>query len=267
MGIYSHLKPISEMKKYKSSDIAILLGSGPSINEITNDRKKIIEQHDTWTLNNWIYHPSIIPDFYHLELKYFNFFIFQRRMNEKRELYKNVKFFIADKDRKITLHFPDGSIKKRAGSLIDAIGGQHPYLFYFKQRFIGKSNDKIIDAKYKMSKKFVTKKHVASITVMLEMLYKFGYKKVYLYGVDLNTSSYFWTEGNKSVYGEVHHQYNKQHEGNAKDRFHATYRIKDFIIDFNNRFMIPENKEIYTATKNTLLYPGLRYKDIVGEKT
>lgn len=267
MGVYSHLKNISEMYQYKKSDTAILLGSGPSINEITPEQNNVINICDKWTLNNWIYHPTIVPDFYHLELKYFNFFIFQRRMNEKRELYKNVKFFIADKKKKITLILPDMTMKKGAGSLIDAIGPQHQYVFKFNCRFMGKSNDKTINANYKMkpNANVLTKKHVMSITLMLEIMYKFGYKKIYVYGVDLKDSRYFWTGGDKSIYGEIHHQHNKEHEGKNPDTPHATYRIKDFMIDFNKRFMIPEGRQIFTATKNTLLYPGLEYKDIMEE--
>lgn len=265
MGVYKHLKDISQMKQYKKSDTAIFLGSGPSVNEITSEQQEVINTCDKWTLNNWIYHPTIVPDFYHLELKHFNFFIFQRRMEEKRELYKNVKFFIADKDRKITLRYPGGVTKKRAGSLIDAIGSQHPYIYKFKYRFLGKANDKIIDANYKMKPNVITKKHVISITLMLEIMYKFGYKKIYLYGVDLNDSRYFWTGGDKATYGEVHHQHNKEHEGRSPDSPHTTHRIKDFVIDFNKRFMTPEGRQIFTATKNTMLYPGLEYKNVMEE--
>ncbi len=43
------------------------------------------------------------------------------------------------------------------------------------------------------------------------------------------------------------------------------HRIKDFVIDFNRRFMIPEERQIFTATKNTLLYPALEYRDVMEE--
>jgi hypothetical protein len=107
------LKPIKELFKTKRNNIALLLGCGPSINEITEDIYTKIKKYDIWTLNNFIYHNFIIPNYYYLELKKYDFDLFKQRMEEKRKLYKNVKFIIRNKK----------------SNNINAIGRNHRYVY------------------------------------------------------------------------------------------------------------------------------------------
>ena len=73
------MKKLKEIYKCKGSDVAVFLGSGSSINNITNRQWKTMSKLDTWTVNNWVYHP-FIPKFYHLEIKKYNSELFKNRM-------------------------------------------------------------------------------------------------------------------------------------------------------------------------------------------
>ena len=58
--------------KYKNSDTAVFLGSGQSINNISMQEWVVINKNcDLWTVNNWVYHPFVVPDFYMVESKWY----------------------------------------------------------------------------------------------------------------------------------------------------------------------------------------------------
>ncbi len=250
------LQPFTSLYKYKKSDVAVFLGSGPSILSITEDEWSAINTFDKWTVNNWVYHPFIIPNFYHVEVKSYNFHIMKRRFEEKRKQYKNVKF-IFKQAKKIKL-------RRHVRIATHTVVGNAPHKFDYKVYWRGKSlaKTKKVNAKYKMKKNILTNSYVASITILFELMYKMGYSTICLYGVDLNSSLYFWT-GGSAEYGEVHHQSNKEHEGKDPKLPHNTYKIKDFIIDFNNRWMLPLQKQIVVGHTKTALYPGLEHKPIL----
>jgi len=243
----SSLRSLSELYQYKKSDICVFLGSGPSINKISSKEWVAIKKCDIWTINNWIYHPFIVPDFYHVEVKKYNYDILKRRFEEKHEIYRNVKFLFR--------------MKKKSGSNA-AVVGNMPYKFgYSLKNRDQKRKMPVFNADYKINKDILTKSHCISITLLLELIYKMGYQMVVFYGVDLYDSRYFWTGGN-SIYGEVHHQTNKEHENKDPNSPHTTYKIKDFIVDFHRRWMAPGKRRFVVGHKNTLLFPELEYVDI-----
>lgn len=91
---------------------------------------------------------------------------------------------------------------------------------------------------------------------MLDILYKFGYNKIILCGVDLLNSKYFWTNGDPKIYGEVHCNWNKEDTGNKINDPHKTHNVSGFIIYLNN-LMKNQDKEIFIINEKTKLYPDL----------
>ena len=245
-----NLPPIEALYKYKNSDSCVFLGSGSSINRISKSEWRVLEKYDLWTVNNWVYHPSIVPDFYHVETKFYGYEILQRRMFEKSELYKDTKF-IFPKGKLISVNGGSRSLHKVVPN------SMHKFEYLLKSRDVKRTHP-IFNANYQIHPKILTKSYNMSLTILFELMYKFGYKKIIIFGVDLKDSYYFWTGGDPK-YGEVHHQVNKEHEGKDPNQPHNTYRIKDFIIDFNRRWMVPNGREILAGYKGTLLFPGLNY--------
>lgn len=238
------VKNIKELKR--NSDVVTLLGSGESLNKITDKQWKIIMNKDVWALNNHIYHPTIIPAVYHYELKAYDFTIVQERFIEKWEQYKNVKYVLPN-DR---INYLMGALPGKA----DVYGydyitrGKHPKL----------DKNQKIDANYDPNGKTFVKSYDASVNLMIDIFYKMGYSQIWLIGFDGSNSRYFWTGGDPK-YGKVHHQYNKAHEHNDPTRPHnAAAASIDFIIDFNKRWMLPNGKEIFIGSEKTLLYPSLK---------
>lgn len=225
------MKDLNEIYKYKDSDVAVFFGCGSSINRITKAQWRKICTFDTWTSNFFIYH-DFVPKFYHLELKSGlpeHLRIWSERKQSKGEKYAEVKFVI---------------MKDRA-YLTDAIG-EHEHVYCY-ERATGKCNPE-----EPFHPTILTHRCGASFTLILELLKKFGYKKIVLFGVDLRDSRYFWTDDSK--YGEVHSNTNSGHK---PDMQHTTaYEALEYIWGFNKYKM---GGNLYVGHRDTLLYPGLKY--------
>jgi hypothetical protein len=176
-----------KLPEYKKSEYGVFLGCGSSINAITKNQWKAIEQCDVWVSNNFLYH-WYIPDFYHVELKsgkrqWLN--LWKRRKADKGDTYDDVKF-ICNRDH--------------CGHILPQIG-EHPMVFGYPRK-VWKSNNRC-----KRDLKFGNHSNNASFTLVLDLLSRMGYKKTILFGVDLLNAKYFWT--GKREFGETHCDTNK----------------------------------------------------------
>src|ERR1700732_770880 len=55
-----------DLRKWQNSDTLFILGSGPSINQISSERWAAISHHDTIGFNFWLYH-RFVPKIYFAE--------------------------------------------------------------------------------------------------------------------------------------------------------------------------------------------------------
>jgi len=158
----------------RGSDSAVVLGCGPSIRQIDADTEDMLDRVDTWSLNNFIIHPSIVPTFYHLEVKkHRNGALMRRLTKERREMYRDV-CWILDKNRDYLLKYvrPEW----------------YPRIYTYKKTY------KAVDSglytpggKPRVSCK-------CSLSIVLDIMARQGYTKIFLIGVDLFSSAYFWTD-------------------------------------------------------------------------
>lgn len=255
-------KILSLLKPYKKSNTAVFLGCGMSIRDITKEQWDKIKTFDTWAINNFIYHPSFVPNFYHVELKTYDYEIFQRRLKQKKNQYLATKFI-----------FPSKAVMKQYGNKRLAQLVRMPFVFEYdftprdpKRLKIGLTandfkNTTNTDARYKFNDNLITKSYNISLTCVLEIMYRMGYANIIMFGVDLQNSYYFWT-GKDPIYGEVHHQTNKEHHGKNPELPHNTVIVSGFIKDFGHR-MAQKNAHLFIGHKKTLLYPDVPYKDIM----
>lgn len=246
------MKPFNEIYKHKGSDVAVFLGCGKSINNITPAQWKAISKFDVWTSNNFIYH-DFVPDFYHVEIKRNkNLDIWTHwRHDIKGKKYDNVKFIIKDHPKR--------------KFLLDAVGRKSKYVYGYHMKKINVKAKGTLP-NYKMGSRHLTCNCNASFTMILEMLYKFKYKKVIFFGVDLDDSRYFWSDMNFNRGGKaskrrakykgekVHCNFNKNNDPNKP---HTTSHLVPYIVGFNKKYMNKIGCKMYVGHKKTLLYPGL----------
>lgn len=246
------IKDFRQLLKLRRTENCVFLGSGSSINNITPEQWQRIKHYDIWTVNNWVYHTSIVPNFYHVEAKWYDYNILKRRFHEKRRLYKDVNFI-----------FPKGkSIRLKDDKrvlLSDIVFSNANKFDYEMQPRDHKRTDKVFNANYKIKGK-LTKSYDMSLTAIFEMLFRFEYQNITTFGIDLYNSYYFWT--GRPECGEVHHQTNKSHEGKDPEMPHATVKIWQFIVDFNKRWMQPAGREICVGHDDTMLSKFLRKNKI-----
>ncbi len=237
------MNKIKNIYKRKGSHTAVFLGSGPSINNITEEQWKFIDKADTWAVNNWVYHP-FVPDFYHIEVKKYDKDIVKSRIAARGDDYRDTNF-IVNQDRKY---------------ILDVIGPQEN-IYLYKMHKINVVKKSIVP-KYTPSNNpdILICNLNSSITMLLELMCRFKYKKVIFFGVDMYDSRYFWTD--RPEYGKTHCQWNKDHEGKSPDAPHNTAHIKNFIVWFSKKRMSKHGGAFFVGHKDTTLWPDLLYYDM-----
>jgi hypothetical protein len=207
--MYKHIKELINKKKHNE---AIFLGCGPSISNLTDDDWGKIREMDVWTSNNWFVH-DFKPDFYHLEVKLHRNGDFAKRMvASKKDEYKDVNW------------------------ILDAT---RPYLFdmvkeeWFDNIFVYKKTYRGDDGFYKPTEDIVQVSCLASITVILDLMQKMNYDKIYFCGVDLYSSEYFWTNNEKYAKHDIPYLISTC-KPDERDPLgpHATLKTARFIKEF-----------------------------------
>lgn len=238
------ISDICKLKLFKQSDTAVILGCGDSINRISNNEWNIISECDSYVMNEFLYH-SFIPRFYHVE--------FKKDMNhwmKIRELkgseYDNVIFICES---------------ARAKNYEKAISERNTIITYnLFQNWNRERLDILPPPDFKLHKYKLTKAFSASLTIVLEIVFKMNYKYIIFFGVDLYNSKYFWTD-DRNTYPDVYERTNKNY---PVDHPHNTVGVEKYIDWFNRTFMKPLKMNVYVGHKDTLLYTGnyLPYIDL-----
>lgn len=231
---------INELKR-ESEDV-ILLCTGSSLNDIDDKTWKWILKQDTMAVNNFVYHPWVIPKWNHLEVKTYDFPYQQKYLDDKWELgWKNVGYI---------------SPSHRADYIASCIN--HPAQIYTYEHIKRKDHPKDTpnfhaDAKFNPDGA-ICKSYDTSVSSIIQILYLMNYTNIIVIGMDMINSKYFWTDMDIPV----HDKWNKAREGKTMDKPHNASHLKNYIIDFNERHMKPKGREIFIMTEKTALYPSLR---------
>tara|TARA_R100000234_G_scaffold40732_1_gene24405 strand:- start:12904 stop:13611 length:708 start_codon:yes stop_codon:yes gene_type:complete len=198
----------------KNSNEAIFLGCGPSINDLSDSDWQKIKKMDIWTSNNWFIH-DVVPDFYHLEVKMHRNGQFAKDMVAKKHgEYKDVNW-ILDITRPYLFDIVRPDVYKN--------------IFGYKKTYRGN------DGNYTPSEHMVQVSCMASITIILDLMQKMGYDKIYFCGVDLYSSEYFWTNNDKYLHHKIPHLIAtcKPDERSPSDP-HTTLKTAQFIKEFGS---------------------------------
>ena len=157
---------------FKKSDTCVLLGSGPSICDISEKEWEVLGKVDTCALNNWVYHPTFVPNFYFIEVKWYNYDLIKRRLAEKFEEYKKV-VFLFPKGKGI--RNPNTNITLPLKNVAEGFPTRIEYNIASRDR---KRTHEIYTANYAIKTSKFTKSYDISITCVFEFLFRMGYKKI-----------------------------------------------------------------------------------------
>jgi hypothetical protein len=206
------MKQIHKLTKEKKNNEAIFLGCGPSINDLSAEAWQKIDNLDIWASNNWFIH-DVVPDFYHLEVKMHRNGEFAKRMIEtKKDAYKNVNW-ILDSSR----HYLADMVKKE----------------WFENVFSYNKTYRGDNGYYTPTPDSVQVSCMASITIILDLMQKMNYDKIYFCGVDLYSSEYFWTSNENYQNHNIPYLISTcKPDERPADSPHTTLKTAKFIKEF-----------------------------------
>jgi hypothetical protein len=254
------LIPLSELNlsKFKKSDTVFMLGSGPSINAISQRRWAAIARHDSIGCNFWLFH-SFVPTFYFYEAigyrsgKVFEAFqrIAEKRANEYANCVKVVTGLMG-----LTPHFdlfrPEAWAKDLHTTYTVPVPARSEQEFEVGLRLLRKFG--IFSRTAKVSKIF---KQGSSITGLISLAVRMGYTKIVLCGVDLGNAEYFYQDSN--LYPEA-----AQVELQSRQASHilmTPHRWKvltDKAVEIMTREILePAGVKIYVENPSSRLWPAI----------
>jgi hypothetical protein len=247
----------SEASSSVQSDTLVILGSGSSINDISESGWEQLKSYDTFGFNFWLIH-DFTPKFYMFEpprdpdnLRLMAYWL----KNRQNELVKN-KSIVLVKD-----------IESRS-FLFDEFSSEFLELFriVLKNTFHG--------TKVETVKRSILAKGVgglrleegiyfnrASLFSAVYFGWRMGYKKIILAGIDLNSTGYFYEASeysgvptpNSGQSGTYHKTVNKDIRGVPVDKL--IYLLQDCVLR-------PSGVELFTLNKGSLLYPEISHFDL-----
>jgi len=236
----------------KKSDTIFVLGTGASINNISESRWNSIREHDSIGMNWWPLH-NFVPTYYHSEYPHKNthFNYFKKILGPKlSERYENTLFFIS------------GNRAARRGvhpRVIPELFPKKPKIYFYEYLKPLKFNDPSELTSESFER---TLFYRGSLTAVLDIISKIGYKKIVLLGVDLKKWDYFydnhpeikkmWEAG----YGRPPSQReNCQHLTSTEKP--NKIAIQDYLSILNDKYYKPNNIKLYCGDSNSLLAENL----------
>jgi hypothetical protein len=248
-----------DFKSLKRTDILFVLGSGSSINRISPERWKIISAYDSVGFNFWLFHP-FVPTMYFFE-NIDTFYIptmtraFLKVASERAADYRNTpkvamdlhKFgpttvFDLPKTWRHALYGVHSSVLPARNESELAYG-----LSYLIRRGIFDRSDR-----FEMLFKYCT-----TVTLMISLAVRLGYKKIVLCGVDLKDSRYFYQD--PDLYPQTKNleflDCKKPHLTDVVTAWRLP--VSTVLMEMKRQILDPSGVELYVENRNSALFPEI----------
>lgn len=236
------------LKQNKKSDILFILGSGASINEISEKMWQHIKANDSFGFNFWLLHKHV-PDYYMFEppIKKNQELMLNLIKKRAKEYIQNNTFFIM-KDVK--------SLKIKCDKIPKEIRSR--FMAAPKDTFYG-TNANSIKKSIQLAKKFniiyenVLYTRRASLLSAIFVGWRLGYKQIVLAGIDLNNTDYFYDDSTK-------YDQNLVPENPKRGKIHSTVKridtdlnIDELVYLLNEELLQKDDVKLYVLNKKSLL--------------
>ncbi|MBS9404044.1 hypothetical protein KG088_10415 [Halomonas sp. TRM85114] len=243
---------LKRLKRRKSSDTLFILGSGGSINDISEETWKEIKHSDSLGFNFWIMNDHI-PDFYMLELpkyppnrevilEWVNKRKFQLLENNTCVLMKDLEFGLLDFNAypeelkeasqilyKDSLYGSSMESKRKSLRYVRSLGLDQRNLLYFCR---------------------------GSLFSAIYFGWKLGYKKIVLGGIDLYNSGYFFdSDEYRDTLRPLNEQRGKVHDTVNKAISNIT--MDELVMLLDQDLLKPDGCELRVLNASSLLHPRI----------
>lgn len=250
------------IKSHKSSDTAVILGSGPSIAQINSDRWDNLMQFDTFGFNQWVAH-WYAPKFYifQSEERYNRYVATLKLFEMKQQEYKNTIFLL--RRNKFT---QDIDLSQTQLSWIDIDKTFWLSELPFQARIKINPGDvfKFVESlgflDFGRPTNIIPKMGAGgSLSLCLNIAYQMGYKKIILCGIDLRTPGHFWDD--KDLKSEISGVKLVKPSQSGIERLTSRYTIGNSMLDWIDGFVSFSGKnagvKVFVENKSSALYPKL----------
>ncbi|MEX2375493.1 MAG: hypothetical protein WD942_07920 [Dehalococcoidia bacterium] len=248
--------PLRAFDLPRRSDTLFILGSGPSINEMTADHHSVLRRHHSVGFNFWAVHP-FVPDIY----------VLQATPNPRYDSLMADIFRVRAEDYGSTRFIVRGSSFNRGHFFKSAVWEtcrDFPHMFFSSEYYVSSqvgfrpsSICRALSATglWRVSRRTSQlPKFGSTVSYIIFLGASLGFTKIVLCGIDMMDSGHFYDKyhDRKLSYPVPPPAPSAGHPHMAAHRL----TVKDGIVDimkYFDRFGI----SIYTATQNTVLYPEI----------
>jgi len=245
----------------KTSDTVFILGSGSSINQISDAKWKVMGGHDTIAMNFWPVHPFVprILLFENIwprdDLKFmFDVFrdLLQRRAFDYRHTVKITSELIPLNNQQLVLDIPEGF---------------RPYLYIgYSANIVARDEKEVVAGLRYMRKRgmFRQRDHIGwqfkcagSVLAAMTLAVCMGHRRIVLCGIDLGNAEYFYQDAER--YPEA-----RGWEFTPRNRLHPAARRlewlvpgQEVIVHFEREVLDPAGVELYVENRSSALHPRI----------
>jgi hypothetical protein len=255
----------SSIQRHKKSEVLFILGSGPSINLITDSEWEHIRKHDSVGFNWWMAH-DFIPSFYLLQFA--NSEALFKLIQTRSPDYRHVPLILRGDS------FANGSLPLGENPKFDFL--KEHELYYLREYAISSrcaidihklfQHVELLGMLTHGSIGTLVPKWRSTLGLLMSWGYQMGYNKMVLCGMDMHSNEHFWHD---LKHKEMCHRYNLPGVESAKKK-NKGYGIMAFTDEAISQNTVPryvtelahwmnERADVHTFVNSTqtILYPSL----------
>lgn len=262
----SGLRPVtaSALRGLKSSDTVFILGSGSSINAITDERWEAIRRCDSFGFNFWLLHPHV-PTFYTTEAPSFADAegrgrevgeALARAMGKREQDYRKVFLLLTDltPDRTPFLDLVPSGFRRNLHAMQTVPA-------FARNRAELEANVRLLKARglFAAGRADRLFKYRATVSMLVSLAVKMGYRKIVLCGIDLSNPAYFYQDAER--YPETAAF---QSSVRVAEPVHTTLierpllrPIDEVLVVLKDLVLAPLGVELYVESASSALFPRI----------
>ncbi|MGE7110292.1 hypothetical protein [Lysinibacillus sp. NPDC047702] len=257
-----HIVEREDLTRKKTSDTIFLLGSGSTINKITEKQWGFVQNHDSWGFNYWLVH-NFKPTFYSFEIG---------AEKVKHHLKNVIHNYLIQSNRKDS--YPLDFIKDVTAYKekdLDLLNERVDSIPIIKDMNLPcRSEEELRDSILFLDKLDILQKNIfvklgTTISTLIVNAFILGYKNIVLCGIDLDNSGYFY-DGYKPLQVDTEYIIPNNRKGylrtlealNTSTGNIATDKIIKII---NDLLLKPNGVKLFVAMNNSELNPEIPLYD------
>jgi hypothetical protein len=249
-----------DIKATKTSDTVFLLGSGPSINSISNVRWEAIRRHDTWGYNFWPYH-WYVPRLYFFEAiqreSYpHTFKAYVKLTHEHGKRYEEVPKIVTELQ-----NVPGNGIlsavapewKRKLYAIVSTdVAARTPEEFVTAMRYLKSKG--VFDPAWPWGRAF---KYASTLSMLVGLAARLEYKRIVLCGIDLRTQEYFYQDADLYPdYAALTPEPTHLRHMSFRD-FEWLVKVDLVISVLSDIVLWPKGISIFVENRSSALWPGV----------